>query len=164
VSSPEDIEEVSEISTNTLSIPAGFDFSTHQKVTTNIIENTGYAKYDVYANDPKITFEYFTPSKDVRGTLAFEDLCPSTGDYDFNDIALNYSVTVFLNADNLAVGFDFKYKVILNRAGSYNGIGFEIEGIAPSQIESVTKPILTFDIIKLNSNGTEVGKRKLLLF
>jgi LruC domain-containing protein len=118
---------------------------------------------DVYPNDPKIAFEYFTPSKDGRGTLAFEDLWPSTGDYDFNDIALNYTVTMFLNADNLAVGFDFNYKIISNRAGSYNGIGFEIEGMAPSQIESVTEPILTFDIIKLNSNDTEAEQENAVI-
>lgn len=260
----DNITQAEEDSDVSLSIPAGFDFSTHQKVTINIVEKAAYAKYDVYAysdntdetlndseildrlifsgvpsngvlkqtinvptyynkvyirrnegvnlsttikdivnqqvnfnsseaksgvkstsnknlvnkdtdgdgifdeddaypNDPKIAFEYFTPSKDGRGTLAFEDLWPSTGDYDFNDIALNYAVTMLLNADNLAIGFDFEYKVISNRAGSYIGFGFEIEGIAPSQIESVTEPILTFDIVKLNSNGTEAGQKNAVI-
>ncbi|NCT09171.1 MAG: LruC domain-containing protein [Flavobacteriia bacterium] len=254
-------EDDSDIS---LFIPAGFDFSTHQKVTINIVENAAYAKYDVYAysdntdetlndseilerlifsgvpkngvlkqtinvptyynkvyirriegvnlsttikdivnqqvnfnsseaksavkstsnknlastdtdgdgifddddaypNDPKIAFEYFTPSKDGRGTLAFEDLWPSTVDYDFNDLALRYKVKMFLNADNLAVGFDFEFKVISNRAGSYIGFGFEMEGIAPSQIESVTNPRLTFDIIKLNPNRTEAGQKNAVI-
>ncbi|UAM96769.1 LruC domain-containing protein [Polaribacter litorisediminis] len=254
-SSIEDIEQVSETS-DVLLIPAGFDFSTHQKVTINIVENAAYAKYDVYAYsdetlddseildrlifsgvpsngvlkqtinvptyynkvyirrneglnvsttvkdivnqevnfnsseaqssgkstsnknlvntdtdgdgifdqddaapfDPQIAFEYFTPSKNGRGILAFEDSWPATGDYDFNDISLRYNVTTFLNADNLAVGFDFKYKILSNRAGNYNGLGFEMEGIAPSQIESVTEPILTLDIINLNPNGTEAGQ------
>jgi LruC domain-containing protein len=40
------------------------------------------------------------------GTIAFEDLWPSYGDYDFNDVALNYQVILKLNAQNLAVQMD----------------------------------------------------------
>jgi LruC domain-containing protein len=40
----------------------------------------------------------FTPSKYGTGTIAFEDLWPSYGDYDFNDVALNYQVIVKLNS------------------------------------------------------------------
>ncbi|MDP5106354.1 MAG: LruC domain-containing protein [Polaribacter sp.] len=263
LSSPEEIVDISETS-NVLSIPAGFDFSTHQKVTINIVENAAYAKYDVYAysdvsvktpteselagklvfsgvpsngvlkqtislptyytkvyirrnenqnisvtakdilnqevnfnsteaksttqttsskssanidsdgdgvldqydaypNDPEKAFNLFTPSIEGSGILAFEDLWPSTGDYDFNDVALRYQSVVYLNANGFAVGFDFKYQIISNRAGSYNGIGFEIEGIAPSQIESVTEPILTIDFIKLNPNGTEAGQENAVI-
>jgi LruC domain-containing protein len=40
----------------------------------------------------------FTPSKSQVGTIAFEDLWPYYGDYDFNDVALNYQVVLKLNA------------------------------------------------------------------
>jgi LruC domain-containing protein len=118
---------------------------------------------DDYPNDSERAFKLFMPSANERGTIAFEDLWPSTGDYDFNDVAFSYQATVFLNVDNLAIGFDFNYKVIENRAGSYNGIGFEIEGLVPSQIESVTEPILTFDIVSLNPNGTEAGQENAVI-
>lgn len=264
-SSPDESIDLAE-TPNTLSIPAGFDFSTHQKVTINIIENEDYAKYDVYIysdestdnepitepddsdkliftgvpsngvlkqtinlpkyhskvyirrsensnissaikeivnqevnfnsseaksatkstsnkkiastdtdgdgiideddaypNDPKIAFEYFTPSKYGKGTIAFEDSWPSTGDYDFNDVAFNYSATVFLNADNLAVGFDFEYRIISNRAGNINGIGFQIDGLAPSKIESVKGTRLKYNFIKLNPNGTEANQENAVI-
>jgi hypothetical protein len=47
---------------------------------------------------PAVAFELFTPSKYGTGTIAFEDLWPSYGDYDFNDVALNYQVIVKLNS------------------------------------------------------------------
>jgi hypothetical protein len=56
--------------------------------------------------DPAVAFELFTPSKYGTGTIAFEDLWPSYGDYDFNDVALNYQVIVKLNSLNLAVQMD----------------------------------------------------------
>jgi len=48
---PSSIENMAELSENpdVISIPVGFDFSTHQKVTINIVETADYAKYDVYA-------------------------------------------------------------------------------------------------------------------
>jgi LruC domain-containing protein len=68
------------------------------------------------------------------GTIAFEDLWPSYGDYDFNDVALNYQVILKLNAQNLAVQMDLICNVKSNGAGFTNGIGIEI-GNLPSQIK-----------------------------
>lgn len=110
---------------------------------------------DAYPEDENIAFESFTPSKYGKGTIAFEDLWPSTGDYDFNDAALSYQVILYLNSDNMAVQLDFVCNIKANGAGYINGIGFEIEGLAPSQIESISGPVLTRNYINLNSNGTE---------
>ena len=62
---------------------------------------------DAYPEDPEVAFELFTPSKYGKGTIFFQDLWPSTGDYDFNDAALSYQATAFLNAYNLAVRLEF---------------------------------------------------------
>jgi len=40
---------IESVDTNTIAIPAGFDFSTHHDVQINIIDNADYAKYDVFA-------------------------------------------------------------------------------------------------------------------
>lgn len=48
LSSPEYIDDLDN-DANILSLPEGFDFSTYNDVTINIIDNEGYAKYDVYA-------------------------------------------------------------------------------------------------------------------
>lgn len=113
---------------------------------------------DDFPEDPDKAFEVFTPSKYGTGTIAFEDLWPSYGDYDFNDVALNYRAIAILNADNLAVQVDFICNVKANGAGFTNGLGIEIEGISSSQVESVTGPVYTRGYINLNPNGTEANQ------
>ncbi|WP_339924476.1 LruC domain-containing protein [uncultured Cyclobacterium sp.] len=113
---------------------------------------------DAYPNDAEAAFELFTPSKYGKGTIAFEDLWPATGDYDFNDAVLSYQAIAVLNAENLAVRLELICNIKANGAGYTNGIGLEIEGLDPSQIESVTGPILTHNYIGLNANGTESGQ------
>jgi LruC domain-containing protein len=113
---------------------------------------------DEYPEDAEKAFEVFTPSKYGWGTLAFEDLWPYTGDYDFNDVALNYRCIAILNAQNLAVQLDFIYTVKANGAGFTNGFGFEIESLTPSQIESVTGTVLNEGYINVSANGTESGQ------
>ena len=113
---------------------------------------------DAFPDDAEAAFEFFTPSKYGKGTIAFEDLWPTTGDYDFNDAALSYQAIAVLNSDNLAVRLDFICNIKSNGAGNTNGIGFEMEGIIPSQIESVTGPVLTHGFINLNANGTEANQ------
>ena len=115
---------------------------------------------DSYPNDAEKAFEVFTPSKYGWGTVAFEDLWPSNGDYDFNDLAVNYRVIAILNAQGQAVQLDFLINTKSNMAGFTNGFGIEIESLLPSQIESITGNILRKNYINLNANGTEAGQNK----
>ena len=118
---------------------------------------------DAYLDDAEIAFEFFTPSKYGKGTISFEDLWPTTGDYDFNDAALTYQAIALLNSDNLAVQLDFTCNIKANGAGFTNGIGFQIDGLLPSDIESVTGPVLTQNFINLNANGTEANQDKAVI-
>jgi len=113
---------------------------------------------DEYPEDANKAFEIFTPSKYGWGTIAFEDLWPATGDYDFNDVALNYKVIAVLNSQNLAVQLDFIYNVKADGASYINGFGLEIENFSPSLIESVTGAVLTQNYINVDANGTEIGQ------
>ncbi len=110
---------------------------------------------DEFPEDAEKAFETFTPSKYGWGTLAFEDLWPSTGDYDFNDVALNYRCVAILNAQNLAVQLDFIYTVKANGAGFKNAFGIELENLLPSQVESVTGTVLNEGFINVDANGLE---------
>ena len=118
---------------------------------------------DSFPDNAEKAFEVFTPSKYGAGTIAFEDLWPSAGDYDFNDMALNYQAIVILNAQNMAVQVDFVCRVKSNSAGYTNGLGIEIEGLSPSLIKSITGPILTENYIKLNPNGTEAAQENTVI-
>jgi len=144
------------------------DLTTFRVITENAIEidtdGDGILdRDDASPENPNIAFESFTPSKYGKGTIAFEDLWPYRGDYDFNDLALSYQAIVYLNAQNLAVKMDIVCNVKSNGAGYTNGIGLEIEGLAPSQIESVTGPVLVNDYINLNPNGTEANQDKAVI-
>ncbi|WP_299361843.1 LruC domain-containing protein [Winogradskyella sp.] len=113
---------------------------------------------DAFPEEADKAFEMFTPSKYGTGTIAFEDLWPSNGDYDFNDMALNYKAIAILNSDNLAVQVDLICKVKSNLAGYTNGVGIEIEGLTSNQIENVVGTIYTENYITLNANGTEANQ------
>ena len=118
---------------------------------------------DSYPNEANKAFEVFTPSKYGWGTVAFEDLWPSNGDYDLNDLAVNYRVVAVLNAQNLAVQLDFIINVTSIRAAYTNGFGIEIESLLPTQIQSVTGNNLIHNYITRNSNGTEAGQEKAVI-
>lgn len=110
---------------------------------------------DEFPEDAEKAFETFTPSKYGWGTLAYEDLWPFTGDYDFNDVALNYRWVAILNAQNMAVQLDFIYTVKANGAGFKNGFGVELENLLPNQVESVSGSVLTEGYVNVSGNGTE---------
>lgn len=118
---------------------------------------------DAYPEDAEIAFEYFTPSKYGQGTIAFEDLWPTTGDYDFNDAALSYQAIAKLNSDNMAVELEFICNIKANGAGFTNGIGVQIDNLSPSDVESVTGTVLSQNFITLNQNGTEANQDKAVI-
>ena len=118
---------------------------------------------DSYPLEADKAFETFTPSKYGWGTVAFEDLWPSNGDYDLNDLAVNYRVVAVLNAENLAVQLDFLINVTSIRAAFTNGFGIEIETLVPSQIESVIGYKLIHNYITLKANGTEAGQQNAVI-
>lgn len=118
---------------------------------------------DAFPDDADAAFESFTPSKYGKGTIAFEDLWPSSGDYDFNDAALSYQAIAILNSDNLAVRLEFICNIKANGAGYTNGIGFEIEGLDPSKISSVTGTSLNQGYIITNDNGTEADQENAVI-
>jgi len=113
---------------------------------------------DEFPDDADKAFEQFTPSKFGWGTLAFEDLWPFIGDYDFNDTAVNFRFVAILNAQNEAVQLDLHYTVTSDGAGLVNGFGIELETIAPNQVASVTGVSLMEDYVTLAANGIEEGQ------
>lgn len=110
---------------------------------------------DEFPNDADKAFEQFTPSKYGWGTIAFEDLWPFLGDYDFNDTAVNYRFVAILNSENKAVELEINYEITSDGAGLVNGFGIELENLVPSQISSVTGTTLNRDYITLAGNGLE---------
>lgn len=112
---------------------------------------------DMYPNDSLRAFATSYPAVGF-GTLLFEDLWPSVGDYDFNDLVVDYQYTVVSNAENNAV--EARYTFVTRAIGGalHNGFAFQINGLNPNKIVS-TSGTKTNGITwaTLNANGTEVG-------
>ncbi|MCD6091114.1 MAG: LruC domain-containing protein [Bacteroidales bacterium] len=115
--------------------------------------------YDEYPNDSKRAYNVYTPSIYGVGTYAFEDLWPNLGDFDFNDLVINYRYTHVYNAAGLIheTKLDFTIK---NVGGSFrNGFGIEINA-EPNIIKEITGCSLTTDLISVNSQGLENNQTK----
>lgn len=82
---------------------------------------------DEFPDDAERAFTQLYPieSPDGWGTLAFEDLWPDQGDYDFNDFVIDYKLELTLNADNLIKDIEGEFS--LRAVGALKKNGFAIE-------------------------------------
>lgn len=118
---------------------------------------------DSFPSDPTKAYEVYSPSKLGWGTLAFEDLYPFIGDYDFNDVALTYRIISIQNENNETVEIEFNIEVISNGASFVNGFGIELENLLPSEVASVEGNELTEGFISTTGNGLEAGQENAVL-
>jgi LruC domain-containing protein len=94
------------------------------------------------------------------GTLAFEDLWPGKGDYDFNDLVIDYQFKIESNTGNFVDKVKATFVIKAFGASYENGFGFQLSSaINPSDL-TVFGYNLTENYITLNSNGTEAGQSK----
>lgn len=77
---------------------------------------------DDYPQDASRAYRSYFPSAGNQ-ILAFEDLWPGKGDYDFNDLVLTQKVEIARNADNELVDAKFAVSIDAIGAGHNNGIG-----------------------------------------
>ena len=111
---------------------------------------------DNYPDDAYRAYNNFFPSSQSTGTMAFEDSWPSTGDYDFNDLVIDYRLNTVTNSDNKVVEVIGKYTLKASGASFKNGFGFQLDGISPDKIISVEgNSIETSSIYTMNANGLE---------
>ncbi len=117
--------------------------------------------FDDYPTDPLRAFNNYFPSKTQFGTLAFEDLWPAKGDYDFNDVVVDYRFNPITNASNAVVNIQAKFIVKATGAGYYNGFGFQIPMLPFGAIQNVTGTHLTeAGFINTLPSGVEANQTK----
>ena len=115
---------------------------------------------DDYPNDVTKAFDNYYPGENDYGTLAFEDLWPKLGDYDFNDMVVDYRFNQIANANNDIVSIEATIMVKAVGAGYKNGFGIQLP-ISPSVISSVTGYNVPGSIVTLSSsNNLEAGQSK----
>lgn len=117
---------------------------------------------DMYPNDPDQAFDSFSPGENIFGSVAFEDLWPRKGDYDMNDVVVDYNVHFVTNVSNDVN--QLRIKLLIKALGGHlkNGFGIELNCL-PSDIESVSGSQLNRGIVTTNPNGTESGQSKAVI-
>lgn len=121
-------------------------------------DNDGVADgLDAYPNDASRAANSYFPSETVYGTLAYEDLWPAYGDYDFNDLVVDYRYQSVLNASNEVVDLVGRF-VTRSIGGDYeNGFGIQLN-IPSASVNSVSGTEITENIVTIGANGTEQGQ------
>ncbi len=115
---------------------------------------------DDYPTDPARAYDNYFPSKTGFASLAFEDLWPGTGDYDFNDLVVNVRFNRVTNASNQVVEVKNKYYVAAIGGSLTNGFGVQFDNLSPSDIQSVTGTEVEGGNYSISGNGTENGPIK----
>lgn len=115
---------------------------------------------DDYPNDPARAFLNHFPALGY-GSIGFEDLWPGTGDYDFNDLVVDYRFEIVTNASNKVS--DLRPIIVIKAIGASldNGFGFELanEDLDQSSI-IVSDYKIEEGYITLGENGLEEGQSK----
>ena len=112
---------------------------------------------DAFPNDPTKAYISYYPSQTGWATLAFEDNWPNKGDYDMNDLVVNYRYTFVTNAQNQVVTIQSTDSIAAAGASFKNGFGLQLP-IAASAVQSVTGQSIKGNYITLASNGVESGQ------
>ncbi|MFA6127554.1 MAG: chitobiase/beta-hexosaminidase C-terminal domain-containing protein [Bacteroidales bacterium] len=110
---------------------------------------------DEYPTDPLRALNNFFPAAGT-GSLAFEDLWPAKGDYDLNDVVVDYSFKTVTNSANKVVETYATFVLRATGATLKNGFGFQFASNAiPASAITVTGMRLNNNYITLASGGTE---------
>ena len=115
-------------------------------------------EYDSFPNDPTRVYTDYSPAQGGVGTLAFEDKWPKKGDYDFNDLVIDYTYEFAKNAKNQIGSMRATFKTRIVGATFQLGFGFQLDDLAVEDILSVTgaeAPSIETDV-----NGLETFQAK----
>ncbi|GLS25155.1 LruC domain-containing protein [Marinibactrum halimedae] len=96
--------------------------------------------YKVDLTEPNISVRTY-PGENQWATLAFEDNWPLMGDYDFNDLVVNYRISEYLkpvpnssNAEQEISKITIEGRVVAQGAAYHNGFAFHLPGVLRSQV------------------------------
>lgn len=119
--------------------------------------------YDDFPNDPNKAYINYYPSQNTTGTLAFEDNWPFLGDYDMNDLVVDYRYAVISNAVNKPVEMNAKYILRASGADLKNGFGVEFPFLS-SLVKTATGSLVNnTQVVTIGANGCETGQSKAVI-
>jgi len=115
---------------------------------------------DEFPADASRAYTSYYPARNQYSSLAYEDLWPGKGDYDMNDLVLDYNFKLVSNAQNKVVDIYPTFYVKAVGAFLQNGFGFQLDNLAPAVVASVSGYSIKGSYISLAANGTENGQAK----
>jgi LruC domain-containing protein len=118
--------------------------------------------YDEFPNDSRYAYSYKYPGENTYGTFAFEDQWPQTGDYDFNDLVVNYQYDQYANASNQMVQINAEFVIKAVGAGFSNGFGIQLD-LNSSAVSNVLGNNIQGGLYTFNNNGTEANQSKAVI-
>jgi len=114
---------------------------------------------DEYPADPTKAFNNYFPVSGY-GSLAFEDMWPIQGDYDFNDLVVDYQFQTVTNASNKIVETNSSFAIRAFGAGMHNGFGFQLPNNNLNGNIVASGSQINYNYVILNADGTEQGQAK----
>jgi len=118
---------------------------------------------DEFPNDPLKAFNNFSPSVGRNGTLVYEDLWPSKGDYDFNDLVVGYNFNLITNGANKVSTIEASFDIKQIGASYKNGFAF-VMPIKSSVIKGIEGQQMNVGYTSRNGNGTESEVNETVVF
>jgi LruC domain-containing protein len=121
-------------------------------------DNDGVADVDDdFPNDfyraHKIQYPFNT-----NGTLLYEDLWPSNGDNDFNDLVLNYHYDIITNGANKLVEIKTIYIVKAVGGSLRNGFALQLDNISSNKVIKVIRNKPAGSLFTVAANGVEANQ------
>jgi len=99
---------------------------------------------------------------DRFGTLAYEDLWPYKGDYDFNDLVIDYNFEERLDTDENILSIKGRFKIQGILASMRNGFGIEL-GVPAGQVKNVSGGSYSRGYTVLEASGVESRQAKAVI-
>lgn len=115
---------------------------------------------DDFPNDPYRAYVNYFPISG-KGTLLYEDLWPSKGDYDFNDVVVDYQFETITNANDNVVEVNGNFVLKAIGGGYHNAFAFELPYLSPNQVINVSGYQVSNPLFNIASNGVESGQSSL---
>jgi len=91
---------------------------------------------DDYPDDAMKAFNNYYPADGSKVTITFEDLWPYKGDFDFNDLVMDYRYNIITNAGNSVATVTGDFRLLAGGGAFNNGFGVEFP-VAGSIVKNV---------------------------
>ena len=121
-----------------------------------------YDHDDEFPNDPDAAYKTIFPINGSFYSLAYEDMWPNKGDYDFNDLVIDFKYVVKKNKANQVISLNGEFLVRAIGAGNQNGFALALD-CKPTSVFRVSGTKLSGAVFDVNVNGTEAGTTETII-